>query len=414
MRHEAHRERTIFMGVIKLKDNVYSVGVLNPCLRIFDVIMETQFGTSYNAYLLTGDKNVLIETVHATFFDEYIDNVRSVIALDKIDYIIMNHNEPDHSGSLKRLMALCPNAEILASQAGKIYLPQITNDPMPSLRAVKDGETLDLGGGRVLTFFHAPFLHWPDTMFTWSEQDKTAFTCDFLGAHYCEPTMTDARIPYQRCYERAFQEYYDAIMSPFKPYVLKGLDKLARIDPDIVCTSHGPVLHKGVFYEKAKERYLSWSTPDERTALSIPLFYVSAYGNTALLAHKIADGILSVLPDADVPVHNLNGDDGCSFVDEMNNADAFLLGSPTINKDALLPIWDLVNSVDAINSKGRPVAVFGSYGWSGEALPSLSARLEAMKLSVFEDGLRCRFVPSDDDLQQAFEFGARFAATLKQ
>ena len=134
------------MGAIKLSEDVYSVGVLNPNMRIFDVIMRTEFGTSYNSYLIKGEKNVLIETTHPRYFDEYIENVRSVIDPSKIDYVIMNHNEPDHSGSLAKLLQVAPQIQVLASQAGCIYLRSITNLPGAHLRAVKDGETLDLGG----------------------------------------------------------------------------------------------------------------------------------------------------------------------------------------------------------------------------------------------------------------------------
>ena len=400
------------MGVIKIGEGIYSVGVLNPSLRIFDIIMKTEYGTSYNAYLLTGVKNVLIDTVHARFFDDYVENVKSLVPLEKIDYIVMNHNEPDHSGSLARLLELAPNAEILTSPAGRIYLPLITNKTNMKMRAVQDGEILDLGGGRSLQFIHAPFLHWPDSMFTWLQSEKTAFTCDFLGAHFCEPSMSDLNIKYPSLYETAFSEYYEAIFSPFKPYVLSGLSKLSALNAEIVCTSHGPVLHKGGFLEKAGRLYDKWSACAVRNSKLIPIFYCSAYGNTALLAGKIADGIKSVLTDATVDLFDLTITEACGLAGMMNNADAFLLGTPTINKDALLPVWQLVNSIDAINCKGRPVSAFGSYGWSGEGVPAVLARLKGLNMSVFEEGCRCRFVPSDAELQNAYEFGARFATAL--
>lgn len=400
------------MGAIKIKDGVYSVGILNPSLRIFDVIMKTEFGTSYNAYLLTGEKNVLIETVHAKYFDEYIENIQSIVDISKIDYIVMNHNEPDHSGSLSKLLELSPDAQVLTTPAGKIFLPLITNKPMPEMRAVQDGEILDIGSGKTLKFIHAPFLHWPDSMFTWLESEKTIFTCDFLGTHFCEPTMMENRVQSMALYENAFAEYYDAIFSPFKNYVLNGLSKLSSLDVEIACTSHGPVLHKGVFYEEAKHRYEKWSTPKIRRNKSIPIFYCSAYGNTGLLASKIAEGIESVLEDASVQIIDLTLADPCSLTAHMNDADAILFGTPTINKDALLPVWQLVNSIDAISSKGKAVAVFGSYGWSGEGVPAIIARLKGLNMNVFEEGYKCRFVPSETELQSAFEFGVRFAGFI--
>lgn len=400
------------MSAIKIKEDIYSVGVLNPNMRIFDVIMKTDFGTSYNAYLIKGEKTALIETVHPRYFNEYFENISSIVDPSTIDYVIMNHNEPDHSGSLAKLFEAAPQIKVITSQAGSIYLKFITNKPDLEIITVKDGQTLDLGAGKVLKFINAPFLHWPDSMFTWLESEKIAFTCDFLGAHYCEPRMFDKHVTYEKRYEQAFRGYFDAIFGPFKPFVIKGLDKLKTLDADFVCTSHGPILQKGGFLESAKERYALWSLPQTRERKYIPIFYCSAYGNTEELATKIAEGIKSVLPGAHVRTYDANEYSPADLEAKINNCDAFLLGSPTINKDAVRPIWQLATSIDAINSKGRVCSVFGSFGWSGEAIPMLVARLQSLKLSVFEDGFSCRFVPSVEELEGAVEFGKRFAKTL--
>lgn len=400
------------MAALQIKKGIYSVGVLNPNMRVFDVIMKTEFGTSYNAYLITGEKNVLIDTVHPHFFDEYLENIRSVIDPAKIDYIVMNHNEPDHSGSLARLLKIAPQIKVLASSAGKIYLGPITNMSGLQVTAVKDGETLDLGGGKILKFINAPFVHWPDSMFTWLEAERIVFTCDFLGCHFCEPRMFDSLVSYKKYFESAFKVYYNAIFGPFKPYVLKGLEKLNMLDADYVCTSHGPILTKGVFLETAKSRYEEWSRPVIHTEKQIPIFYCSAYGNTGLLAEKISEGIHSALKNACVNIYDINENDIGELKMKMNDSDAFLLGSPTINKDAVPPVWAMIASIDAINCKGKPVSAFGSYGWSGEAVPGMIERLKALKMNVFEEGFRCRFIPSETELSDAYEFGARFARSL--
>ena len=311
------------MGVIKLGEGIYSVGVLNPSMRVFDIIMETEYGTSYNAYLLTGEKNVLIDCVHARYFDEYIENVKSVIDPSDIDYIVVNHCEPDHTGSLERLLELAPGAQLLTSPAGKIYLPLITNQTIAHIKAVKNDETCDLGGGRTLRFIHAPFLHWPDSMFTWLESEKTVFTCDFLGTHFCEPTMSDRRVSYMALYEKSFMEYYNAIFSPFKPHVLNGLEKLSALDIETLCPSHGPALHKGAYLETAQTLYEQWSTPEATEKQTIPVFYCSAYGYTQTLAGEIAQGILHVLPDADVPVYDLTVHEPCKLACLINDNAAF-------------------------------------------------------------------------------------------
>jgi flavorubredoxin len=400
------------MGAIKLTSDVYSVGVLNPNMRIFDVIMKTEYGTSYNAYLIRSDKNVLIETVHPRFYDEYLENIASVIDPTKIDYIVMNHNEPDHSGSLAKLMEVAPQLKVIASPAGAIYLKHITNIPGLKVHVAKDGETLDLGQGKTLQFISAPFLHWPDSMFTWLASEKTVFTCDFLGAHFCEPRMIDSRITYPRRYETAFEGYFNAIFAPFRSYVLKGLEKLDRLDAQTVCTSHGPVLTAGCCLETAKKKYLEWSTPVEHKHKQVPLFYCSAYSNTQRIAEKIAEGIRSVLPDAQTEIYDINEHPMAELAHLLNESDGFLLGSPTINKDAVLPVWTLACSIDAYHTKGKKCSAFGSFGWSGEAVPMLLERLRSLKLDVFEDGFTCRFIPSGQELSDAFDFGKRFAAQL--
>lgn len=401
------------MGARKITETIHSVGVLNPILRIFDIIMRTDYGTTYNSYIVRGkEKTALIETCHLTYFEQYLENIREVCNPAEIDYIILNHCEPDHSGVLAKLAEHCPNAEIISSQAGSIYLKNITNLPEFKCRVAKDGDTLELGGGRTLRFMSAPFLHWPDSMFTWDEQEKVLFSCDFLGCHYCEPHDFDYNVVYPAKYEDAFHYYYQAIFGPFSSYVQNGLAKIKDLDIDFVCTSHGPVITKNGRLAYVKERYNEWSTPHRNQHKTIPVFYCSAYGNTGLVAQQIHDGILDVIPDADVTIYNLNDHETGGLGAVLNRSDAFAVGSPTINGDAVAPVWNLLAHVDAINNKKKPVLVFGSYGWSGEAVPNLTARLQGLKMNVFGEGLRVQFVPSPEDLTRARETGREFAKTL--
>ena len=165
--------------------------------------------------------------------------------------------------------------------------------------------------------------------------------------------------------------------------------------------------------EYAAEKYDEWSRPEEKKSPYIPVFYCSAYGNTQKLAATIAEGIKSVLDCAVVEVFDVNECNFCDLACKLNESSAFLVGSPTINKDAVPPIWELLSGIDAINCKDKPATAFGSFGWSGEALPALISRLKMLKLNVFEDGFTCRFVPSEEEMQKAYDFGARFAETLK-
>lgn len=400
------------MASVKITDSLFYVGILNPALRVFDIVMETAYGTSYNSYILKGrEKTVLVESCHKTFFEQYLKNIREVCDPSEIDYIVLNHNEPDHTGCVARLLDYAPNAEILISQAGSIYLKNIMNRSNVKIRVMKDGEQIDIGG-KTLRFISAPFLHWPDSMFTWVEEEKTLFSCDFLGAHFCEPYTFDFNIVYPEKYEDGFRNYYNAIFHPFKPYVLSGLEKIKDLDIRYVCNSHGPVLTKGCRLEYALEQYRAWSQPHKNERLTVPVFYASAYGNTRDVAAAIRDGILETHPQADVGLFDVIEHDMGELAEKLNASDAFAVGSPTINGDAVPPVWMLLSHVDALNNRKKPVCVFGSFGWSGEAVPNLTARLTGLKMNVFASGLKVPFVPAETDLDNARKFGKEFAETL--
>lgn len=403
------------MAAIKITDEIYSVGVQNPNMRVFDIIMATEYGTSYNSYLVKGNHAAaLIETVHLDFFDEYLENIRQVTELESIDYLIMNHNEPDHSGSVERLCRLIPNLKIVVSQAGSLYLKNITNRTDLNVIVAKDGDELDLGG-KTFRFLNAPFLHWPDSMFTWLPEEKVLFSCDFMGAHFCEPTMLDTKIRpfYRDAYFSAVANYYGAIFGPFKPYVLKGLEKIRDLDIRYACTSHGPVLSaEGGFLEEVRRFYLEQSQPVKNERKQIPIFYCSAYHNTQMLAFAIADGVREALPDADVECFDIIQCDMNELAGRLNGCDGFLIGSPTLNRDAVPPVWNLLAHVDAVNFAKRPAAIFGSYGWSGEAFKNIRGRLDGLKANVSEEDFKVIFVPTGEDLKKAKDFGKAFAARV--
>ncbi|MDR0406058.1 MAG: FprA family A-type flavoprotein [Clostridiales bacterium] len=387
------------MSAYKISEGIYAVGVQNPNLRVFDIIMKTEFGTTYNAYLVKGaEKTALIETVHAGFFDEYIDNLKQVCDVNSIDYLILNHCEPDHSGSVGALLNLNPKIEVIASVPGVKYLAAIANMPFKS-RAAKDGDTLDLGG-RTLTFVSAPFLHWPDSMFTYIESEKTLFSCDFLGAHYCEPRYLDRYIMYPRDYQSAFAYYYNCIFGPFQRFVLAGLAKMDALAVSVVCPSHGPVLTDLI--DDAKEKYRAWSTPKAKAQKTALVLYVSAYGCTK----KLAETADEVLRENGYQTALLNAIETApeTLAEKLNDADVLMLGSPTINRDALKPIWDAVAAIDAVSCKDTPCGVFGSYGWSGEGVPMLAQRLRMLNLKVCGDGFRANFVPNEAELNAMREY----------
>lgn len=396
------------LGIVKVSDNVYSVGVINPSLRVFDIVMQAKYGTSYNAYLVTGEKNVLIETVHEDYFDEYIYNIGCLVDIKDIDYIIMNHTELDHSGSLLKLLSINPDITVICTNAANKYLKSILNRDF-KCQIVKHEETLDIGG-KLLKFIVAPLLHWPDSMMTYFEDDKVLFSCDFLGCHFCEPTMFDYNIKYKAEYLEQFEYYYNAIFGPFKPYVLAGIDKIKDLLIDIVCPSHGPVI-----VDSVKERladYKKWSIKKEKQNKTIVIGYASAYNCTKKLALKAFDTIKEnsnieplLIDVVSTPLNEIS----C----KINDADALLIGSCTINRDAPKFIWDALSSIDVINTKSKPAGAFGSYGWSGEAVDMIKTRLSQLKYKFIGDGLKVNFEPTCDDLKSMEDYCMQIVNEIK-
>ena len=386
------------MAVEKLKDNIYWVGVKNPELKVFDIIMETKKGTTYNSYLIDDDKVAIIDTVKNGYFDEFKENIKSIIGERKVDYIIVQHTELDHSGSLAQLIKTYPEAKIIASRAANIYIKDIINSDFNSEEVPKE---LSLGK-TTLKFIQAPNLHWPDTMFTYAQQSNVLFTCDFLGCHFCpKGRITD------KCTDDYFEEmkhYFDVIMGPFKKFVIMGLNKINDLTIDIAAPSHGPI-HIGDVgtYIDLYKKWSLLSIPKEK---NIQIFYISAYGNTEEMGRYIADKINEKGIKAEIhEITSMKPDEITSLIEGANG---IIIGSPTINQDAVKPVWDVLSTVCAITNRGKTAAAFGSYGWSGEGVPMITARLKSLKFKVLEEGLKFKFVPSEEDFKRADEFVDEF------
>ena len=390
------------MSILKLKENIYSIGVRNPDLRVFDIIMNTKKGTTYNAYLINDEKIAVIDAVKDGYFDEYLNNIKEIIGDKKVDYIIVQHTELDHSGSLAKLISVYPEAKILATKAALMYCKDITNTEINGEVAPAE---LSLGA-TTLRFIPSPNLHWPDTMFTYAVEKNVLFTCDFLGCHYCpKGSLMD------ECEEDYFDEmkyYFDCIMGPFKKFVNMGLDKIKDLKLDIVAPSHGPLHVKDI--EKYTDLYREWAKNQKPSEKSVEIFYITAYGNTEKMANFISDRINAA--GIKSKARDITSMDMNDIIDAIENASGILIGSPTINQDAVKPAWDVLSLVSAITNRGKAAGAFGSYGWSGEGVLMLTERLKSLKFKVVEEGLRFKFVPSKDDYTKAEEFVDKFIASL--
>lgn len=406
-------ECCIMENVKSISSDLFWVGSLDPNLKVFDIIMETEFGTSYNSYLLKGTTGTAVfETVKNEFFDDYLAKIKSLVDPSTINYIIVNHTEPDHSGSAAKLLEYAPNATVVGSSQAIIYLEAIVNCPFKS-QVVKDGDSLSLGN-KTIRFISAPNLHWPDTMYSYIEEEKTLVTCDSFGSHYCSDRVFRHDLEKEKSeeYLKSFKFYFDMIISPFKSFVLSALEKIKDLDIDYICPGHGMVLD-GEYIDQYKALYKEWSTVEKRKVPSIILGYVSAYGYTEKLANKIVEGIKSATDAYDVLVYDLSTAKQEDVIKEIEQSKALLIGSPTILADALPPVLSLLYTLNPAIHKGLYAGCFGSYGWSGEATKNINDRFLQLKFKTPLEPLKVRFNPSDDQLQQAFDFGVEFVKSIK-
>lgn len=348
---------------LKLRENFYWAGILDDTLRVFDIIMYTEFGTTYNSYVYkAGDKTILIETAKEKWLDEYLNELKEIIDVTKIDYLIVNHTEPDHAGSVEHLLELNPQLKIIATSTAISFLQNIVNRDFCSI-PVKDNQEMKIGNV-TLQFLCVPNLHWPDTMYTYIEEEQILFTCDSFGSHYSFSEILASKVTNQDDYWKATRYYFDCIIGPYKPFMRDALKKVRELDISMICTGHGPVLDTGI--DKMLNTYEDWCeeiNPNSKKTVVIP--YVSAYGYTGQLAEQIEKGIRDS-GDIEVRIYDMVTADTAKVLEELTFADGILLGTPTIVGEALKPIWDLTTSIFAETHGGKLASAFGSYGWSGE------------------------------------------------
>lgn len=399
------KRRRIEMNSLKLKENLYWVGIEDFELKTFDIIMTTEYGSSYNSYLLKGsEKTALVDTEKTKFFDEYLARVEEVVPLNRLDYIIMNHTEPDHADGIGILLEKNPEITVVGTNAAINNLKQITNRSDFKSIVVKDRETLSLGD-ITLEFHVLPNLHWPDTMWTYAKELETLFTCDSFGCHFASEEVLRSLVRNEAGYWDAAKYYYDCIFAPFsKPFMQNGVARIESLKVNLLCPGHGPVLDSHI--EEIVERYREWSQPAHFEKKTVIMPYVSAYGYTGMIAEAIAEGIRKA-GDIDVRIHDMEQDDVTSVQQEIIRADGLLCGTPTIVGEALPPIFDTLSHLYPVMMKGKYAGAFGSYGWSGEGVPHITERLKQLNFKVV-DGLRIKFKPSEGDLEAARAFGFTF------
>ena len=390
----------------KITDRVYWVGAVDWALRDFHGY-ATSRGTTYNAYLILADKITLVDTVKAPFKQEMMARIASVINPANISYIISNHAEMDHSGSLFEVVREVKPEKVFASQAGVKALEQHFHAPEP-VTAVKDGEAISLGN-MTARCFETKMLHWPDSMVTYLVDEAILFSQDAFGMHLASTERFDDEIGEDILLWEA-AKYYANIVMPFAPFVTRALEKLRGLNVpfNLIATDHGPIWRKRI--GMITDLYAKWARREAvRKAVIV---YDTMWQSTARMAQAIAEGVVS--GGAQAKVMPLSGSQRSDVATEVLDAGALIVGSPTLNRGLFPTVADVLTYLQGLNSANLIGAAFGSSGWSGEATGKIEEILRAMKVELVDKAVTARYVPTDEVYAQCMALGKKVAERLRE
>ncbi len=389
----------------KITDKVTWVGKIDWELKKFHGDeYSVQRGSSYNSYLIRDNKTVLIDTVWKPFDKEFVSQLKDEIDLDKIDYIVVNHGEVDHSGSLVELMRDIPDTPIYC-----------TNNAVKSLKGqyhkdwnfvtVKTGDELDLGENKLI-FIEAPMLHWPDTMFSYMTGENILFSTDGFGQHYATELLYNDKVDQDELYAEA-KKYYANILAPFSALVTKKINEIIALDLplDMICPSHGVIWKDDPM--QIVDQYLKWS--DNYQEDQILLVYDTMWNATRIMAESIAKGILLEDPKCTVKLMNSAKYDKNDIMTEVFSSKTILVGSSTINNGYLHSIAGTLEMIKGLKLKNKKAAAFGSYGWSGESVKLINKEIEASGFELINEGIRIQWKPNEENIQECIDFGREIA-----
>ncbi len=392
------------MEPVKIADGIFSVGVTDWNIRDFHGY-STYEGTTYNAYLILDDKITLIDTVKKEFGDQLLANISAIVDPKKIDYMISNHTEMDHSSSLPRVMhKIGEDKPLYCSKMGQKNLSKHFSQAW-NYQPVENLETLSLGK-RTVTFMETRMLHWPDSMFTYVNEDKLLFSSDAFGQHYAGPEKFDDQIG-DDIFPHA-KKYFANILTPYAPLILKLVDTVTEmgLQIDTICPDHGIIWRKDP--SKIINRYVEWSKmAPKRKAVVV---YDTMWHSTEAMAEAIVEALIQEGVNAK-PMH-LRSCHRSDIITEVLDAGAIIVGSPTLNNGMFPTVADFLTYMKGLKPLNKIAAPFGSFGWSGESVKLVSKALEEMKFDVIDPGVRLQYVPDEKGLAACAALGKKIAAAL--
>ena len=394
------------MVKVVLKEGVNWVGVVDWNIRDFHGYI-TNRGSTYNAYLISDEKIALVDTVKSAFCNELIEHISELANLEKIDYIIVNHVEMDHSSSLPVIAKLAKNAKIISSQRGKEALIKHYGSDFNVVETVKTGDELKLGK-RTLRFIEAPMLHWPDSMFTYIVEDKILMPNDAFGQHFAGTGRFNDEVDECELMEEA-QTYYANILMPFAPLITRKIQEVVQmgIPIDIIAPSHGVIWRKDPL--KIITAYLNWSSGAAKQKAVV--VFDTMWGSTDKMARAIADSLAGA--GVEVKLLKLRATDNTDVVTEILDAKAVVVGSPTLNNQMFPTVSSFLTYITGLKPKGKIWGFFGSYGWGGGAVRDMVEMAKKAGFEVLEPSVDAKYVPDKEELKKCFDFGQQIAQKLK-
>jgi flavorubredoxin len=391
--------------MFKITENVTWVGQIDWDLKKFHgEEYSTHRGSSYNSYLIKDEKTVLIDTVWLPFSKDFVKNLKKEIDLNKIDYIIANHAEIDHSGGLVELMKEIPNTPIYCTKNGVSSLKGHYHQEWNFIE-VKTGDTLDIGSGQ-LVFVEAPMLHWPDSMFTYYTKDAILFSNDAFGQHYASELMYNDKVDQAELFQEAIK-YYANILTPFSPLVTKKITEVLgfNLPVNMICPSHGIMWRDNP--TQIVEKYLAWADAYQENQITI--LYDTMWDATKKMGEALAKGIKQSDADVTIKLFNVATTDHNDLITEVFKSKMVLVGSSTINKGILSNMAAVLEMIKGLRFKNKKAMSFGSYGWSGESVAILNKELESAGFKLMDEGRKMLWIPSEDDLESLVELGIKLA-----
>lgn len=394
----------------KVTDKVTWVGKIDWELVTFHGNELSTFrGSSYNSYLVRDQKTVLIDTCWLPFDKEFVANLEREINLEQIDYIVMNHNEIDHSGALPALVERLPNVPIYCTKKGEGIIRGHYHKDWNFVN-VKTGDTLDLGENKLI-FIEAPMLHWPDTMFSYLTGEHILFSNDAFGQHYASEELFNDNVPAEIVYAEALK-YYTNIITPYSPMVTRKIKEFLdmHVPVSMICPSHGILWRDDPM--QIMETYQKWAADYQEN--QITLIYDTMWNSTRRMAECIAEGIREEDPDVVIKLYNSSKEDKNDIAMEVFKSRAILVGSPTINYGFAYSTGGIMELIRGLKFKKKKAAAFGSYGWSGEAVKEITEMLKGAGFAIVNDGIRCQWVPDEAHLEECRAYGREFAKACRE